>query len=62
MALSAFLNRQMEYDADRWEALLSGGTVFAETALKFRILEVSSWRAMTIWCVPQGRLATTCRV
>lgn len=45
VSLSSFMNRQMEYDADRWEALLSGGTVFAETALKLRILEVSSWRA-----------------
>ncbi|MCM3874796.1 MAG: M48 family metallopeptidase, partial [Thermoanaerobaculia bacterium] len=43
--LSAFWNRQMEYDADRWEALLGGGPAFAETMLKLRVLEVASGQA-----------------
>ncbi|MEO8586958.1 MAG: hypothetical protein ABI584_12415, partial [Acidobacteriota bacterium] len=43
--LSSFWDRQMEYDADRWEALLAGGSAKAETTLKLRVLEVASAQA-----------------
>lgn len=57
--LGSFWSRQMEYDADRWEAVLSGGATFADTALRLRILEVSSGRAHDDLAVAyrEGRLA-----
>lgn len=39
-ALSCFMLRQMEFDADRYEAHLAGGEVFAETARRLPLLGV----------------------
>jgi predicted Zn finger-like uncharacterized protein len=41
-ALSCFLLRQMEYDADRNEARLAGAKAFAETARKILLLQLAS--------------------
>ena len=38
LRLSRSLSRQMEFDADRYEALLSGSGVFRQTALRLRTL------------------------
>jgi predicted Zn finger-like uncharacterized protein len=39
--VSGFLSRQMEYDADRYEARMVGGAVFAETMWRFRVMSVA---------------------
>jgi Zn-dependent protease with chaperone function len=36
--VSGFLSRQMEYDADRYEARMVGGEVYAETMWRFRVM------------------------
>ncbi|WP_084166465.1 M48 family metallopeptidase [Stutzerimonas azotifigens] len=41
--LSRSLSRQMEFDADRYEALLSGSGVFRQTALRLRTLS-EAWQ------------------
>jgi Zn-dependent protease with chaperone function len=41
-ALSCFMLRQMEYDADRYEARLAGTEAFAETARKILLLELAT--------------------
>ncbi|MFI5381065.1 MAG: M48 family metallopeptidase [Tepidisphaerales bacterium] len=55
--VSAFLLRQMEFDADRYEARVAGSAAFAETARKLPLLSVAwqgvfsdledAWRART---------------
>lgn len=40
-AISCFMLRQMEYDADSYEAKLAGSDAFAETASRLRILNVA---------------------
>ncbi len=39
-AISCFLSRQMEYDADRCEAQVAGGEAFAETLRRLEVLEL----------------------
>src|SRR5262249_39090809 len=39
-ALSCFTMRQMEYDADRYEARLAGAEAFAQTARKILLLQL----------------------
>jgi Zn-dependent protease with chaperone function len=39
--VSSFLSRQMEFDADRYEARMVGGHVFAETMWRLRVLSVA---------------------
>jgi hypothetical protein len=41
-ALSCFLLRQMEYDADRYEDRLAGSRTFAETTRRLRILNLAA--------------------
>ena len=41
-AASGFLLRQMEFDADRYEARMVGGEVFTETARRLRILGLAA--------------------
>ncbi len=43
--LSRSLSRQMEFDADRYEALLSGSEAFRQTALRLRTL-AEAWQAV----------------
>jgi len=38
LRVTRFMSRQMEYDVDRYEALISGSDHFKETAIKLRIL------------------------
>jgi Zn-dependent protease with chaperone function len=40
--VSVSLRRQMEYDADRYEARMVGGAVFAETMSQFRLMGLAS--------------------
>lgn len=40
--LSGFLTRQMEFDADRYEARMSGGEVFESTARRLQVLGAAS--------------------
>lgn len=44
-AIGTLMLRQMEYDADRYEARLAGSAVFAATALRMRVLAVGKLRA-----------------
>ena len=44
-AIGTLMLRQMEYDADRYEARLAGSGTFASTALAMRVLTVSSMKA-----------------
>ena len=44
--IGTFMLRHMEFDADRYEARLSGSGTFAETALRMRVLAVGSQRAI----------------
>ncbi len=39
--VSSFLSRQMEFDADRYEARMVGGHVFAETMWRLRVMSVA---------------------
>ena len=39
--VSGFLSRQMEYDADRYEARMVGAEVFAETMWRFRVMNLA---------------------
>jgi len=41
-ALSCFMLRQMEFDADRYEAYLAGGRVFTETARRLPLIAVGA--------------------
>ena len=41
-ALSCYLSRQMEFDADRYEARVAGSATFAETAERLRTLSVAN--------------------
>ena len=41
-AISCFMLRQMEYDADRYEAKLAGSDAFASTASQMRLLNVAT--------------------
>jgi Zn-dependent protease with chaperone function len=45
-AIGMRMQRQMEYDADRYEARLAGSDTFASTALAMRVLTESSRRAI----------------
>ncbi len=45
-ALSCFLMRQMEYDADRYEARLAGGDAFAETSRRLLVLNLAADHAL----------------
>ncbi len=47
-ALSCFLLRQMEYDADRYEARLAGSRAFAETARRLQILNIAAQGAYSV--------------
>jgi hypothetical protein len=40
--ISSFMLRQMEFDADRYEARVAGSTVFETTSLKLRLLGLAS--------------------
>lgn len=40
--ISSFMLRQMEFDADRYEARVAGSTVFGTTSLKLRLLGLAS--------------------
>jgi predicted Zn finger-like uncharacterized protein len=44
--VSAFLSRQMEFDADRYEARMVGGRVFAETSWRLRVMSLAQNGAM----------------
>jgi len=46
--ISCFMLRQMEFDADRYEARLSGARVFESTVLRINLLNVASAQAMDI--------------
>ena len=39
--VSGFLSRQMEYDADRYQARMVGGAVYAETMWRFRLMALA---------------------
>ena len=39
--VSGFLSRQMEYDADRYEARMVGASAFAETMWRFRLMSLA---------------------
>jgi Zn-dependent protease with chaperone function len=41
-AISCFLSRQMEFDADQYEARVAGGNVFADTSLRLRVLDAAA--------------------
>ena len=45
--VSGFLSRQMEYDADRYEARMVGGEGFAETMWRFRVMSLAESGAYT---------------
>ncbi len=45
--VSAFLSRQMEFDADRYEARMVGGRVFAETSWRLRVMSLAQNGAMS---------------
>lgn len=45
-AVSSFMLRQMELDADRYEARLAGSEVFRDTALRLRVLTVAAQRSI----------------
>ncbi|HEX6739550.1 MAG TPA: M48 family metalloprotease, partial [Vicinamibacteria bacterium] len=45
-AIGSLMLRQMEYDADRYEARLAGSQVFATTALRMRVLTVGRMKAI----------------
>jgi predicted Zn-dependent protease len=45
--VSGFLSRQMEYDADRYEARMVGGEGFAETMWRFRVMALAENGAYT---------------
>jgi Zn-dependent protease with chaperone function len=40
--ISCFLSRQMEFDADQYEARVAGGNVFADTMLRLRVLSAAA--------------------
>jgi predicted Zn finger-like uncharacterized protein len=44
--VSAFLSRQMEFDADRYESRMVGGRVFAETSWRLRVMSLAQNGAM----------------
>lgn len=46
-AISCFMSRQMEFDADSYEAKLAGSSEFARTAARLRFLGVSRAAAMS---------------
>jgi Zn-dependent protease with chaperone function len=54
-ALSCFLLRQMEYDADRYEARLAGSEVFAETARKILLLQLATNSSYGLAAVSWGK-------
>ena len=54
-ALSCFLLRQMEYDADRYAARLAGSEVFAETARKILLLQLATNSAYGLAAVSWGK-------
>jgi Zn-dependent protease with chaperone function len=57
-AIGTFMLREMEYDADRYEARLAGSDVFASTALRLRVLSVARGRAIAVSSIAwrDGRL------
>lgn len=38
LSITSFMSRQMEYDADRYEALVGGSDCFRETSIRLRVL------------------------
>jgi Zn-dependent protease with chaperone function len=58
-AIGTLMMRQMEYDADRYEARLAGSEVFAATALRMRVLTVGRMKAAATLSAAyaEGRLA-----
>jgi Zn-dependent protease with chaperone function len=48
LAVSAFLSRQMEYDADGYEIRLAGSDTFAATAVRLALLERARHRAYEV--------------
>jgi Zn-dependent protease with chaperone function len=57
-AIGTFMLREMEYDADRYEARLAGSEVFASTALRLRVLSVARGQAINVSTIAwrDGRL------
>lgn len=57
-AISSFLLRQMEFDADLYECRLAGSKTFSETSLELELLNIASRRALRqiggLW--QEGRL------
>ncbi len=47
-AIGTFMLRQMELDADRYEARVAGSTHFRSTALRMRVLSVAAQRAIGV--------------
>ncbi len=64
-AISCFMLRQMEFDADRFEAWLAGSTVFADAMRRVELLSVA-WRGVIVdlqGSFFEGRLAdNTCEL
>lgn len=55
-ALSCFMSRQMEFDADSYEAKIAGSSEFARTAERLRLLHASHGAAMQdAWHTYQSR-------
>ena len=55
-ALSCFMSRQMEFDADSYEAKIAGSSEFARTAERLRLLHASHGAAMQdAWQTYQSR-------
>jgi Zn-dependent protease with chaperone function len=56
-AISCFLLRQMEFDADRYEARVAGSRAFAETMRRLQILNIASHGAYSVLaaCWKEGK-------
>ena len=58
LLIASFMLREMEFDADRYEARLVGGTAFASTALRIRVLMLARSQALALFATEraEGRL------